>query len=290
MYDCRLAEKLVELRNARGVTQEDVAQSLSVSNKTVSKWENGASTPDLSMLVELSKYYGVTTDTLLGLSAGKKQSTEDEVCSLFEGLDRREAVLKAFETVKAVIPAIYDTVSKHRDDVYDKENVFPSDISHFYRSNISLHEFFEFVASSENVNVAVMMLRNKANFGWMNDPNKQKEIVKLFKFLSNEDALSVLYFIHSTTCSESFTADYISKNTGIKEERVSEILNEFCSVGACHWVTAHLSEGKLRVYECHGDGIVLAFISLAFEIMCGRSSYEYNFNGRCKMIGGSVKV
>ena len=286
MYECKIAEKLVELRTSKGVTQEDVAQSLSISNKTVSKWENGASTPDLSMLVELSKYYGVTTDTLLGLSEDKKQSTTEEIRSLFEGLDRRESVLKAFETVKALVPAMYGTVSKYNDDVYDRENVFPSEISHFYRSNISLHEFFEFVASSENVNVAVMMLRNKANFAWMNDPTKQKEIVKIFKFLSNEDTLAVLYYVHSTNCSESFTADYVARNTGLKEERITEILDEFCSVGACHWVTAHLSEGEIRVYECHGDGIILSLICLAFEIMCGRQSYDYCFNGRCKMIGG----
>ena len=285
MYECKIAEKLVELRTSKGVTQEDVAQSLSVSNKTISKWENGASTPDLPMVVELAKYYGVTTDTLFGLSEDKKQSTKEEIRSLFEGLDRRESVLKAFETVKALVPAMYGTVSKYNDDVYDKENVFPSEISHFYRSNISLHEFFEFVASSENVNVAVMMLRNKVNFAWMNDSNKQKEIVKIFKFLSNEDALSVLYFVHSTNCSESFTADYVAGKTGLKQERVTEILDEFCSVGACHWVTAHLTEGEVRVYECHGDGIVLSLISLAFERMCGRQSYEYNFNGRCKMIG-----
>lgn len=286
MYECKIAEKLVELRTSKGVTQEDVAQSLSISNKTVSKWENGASTPDLPMVIELAKYYGVTTDTLLGLSEDKKQSTTEEIRSLFEGLDRRESVLKAFETVKALVPAMYGTVSKYNDDVYDKENVFPPEISHFYRSNISLHEFFEFVASSEDVNVAVMMLRNKANFAWMNDSNKQKEIVKIFKFLSSEDALSVLYFLHSTNCSESFTADYVADKTGLKQERVTEILDEFCSVGACHWVTAHLAEGEVRVYECHGDGIVLSLITLAFERMCGRESYEYNFNGRCKMIGG----
>ena len=286
MYECKIAEKLVELRTSKGVTQEDVAQSLSISNKTVSKWENGASTPDLPMVIELAKYYGVTTDTLLGLSEDKKQSTKEEIRSLFEGLDRRESVLKAFETVKALVPAMYGTVSKYNDDVYDKENVFPSEISHFYRSNISLHEFFEFVASSENVNVAVMMLRNKVNFAWMNDSNQQKEIVKIFKFLSNEDALSVLYFVHSTNCSESFTADYVAGKTGLKQERVTEILDEFCSVGACHWVTAHLAEGEVRVYECHGDGIVLSLIAIAFERMCGRQSYEYNFNGRCKMIGG----
>ena len=88
MYECKIAEKLVELRTSKGVTQEEVAQSLSISNKTVSKWENGASTPDLPMVIELAKYYSVTTDTLLGLSEDKKQSTAEEIRSLFEGLDR----------------------------------------------------------------------------------------------------------------------------------------------------------------------------------------------------------
>ena len=110
--------------------------------------------------------------------------------------------------------------------------------------------------------------------------------MKIFKFLSNEDTLAVLYYVHSTNCSESFTADYVARNTGLKEERITEILDEFCSVGACHWVTAHLAEGEVRVYECHGDGIVLSLIAIAFERMCGRQSYDYNFNGRCKMIGG----
>ena len=284
MYECKIGEKLVQLRALKGVTQEDVAQFLSVSNKTVSKWENGASTPDLSMLVGLSKYYGVTTDTLLGLA--EKKSTKEEICSLFNGLDRRESVLKAFESLRAFVPAMMGIVGQYNDDAYDKENVFPTEIPRYYRSNISLHEFFEFTASSENVNIAVMMLRNKANFTWMNDSDKQKEIVKIFKFLSSEDVLSVLYYIHSTSCSESFTADYISKNTGVKEERVSEILDEFCLVGECSSLTAHLVEGDVKVYECFGDGIILSLITLAFERMCGRESYEYNFNGRCKMIGG----
>ena len=286
MYECKIGEKLVQLRTLKGVTQEDVAQDLSVSNKTISKWENGASMPDLPMLVELSKYYGVTTDTLLGLSEDKRQSTKEEICSLFNGLNRRESVLKAFESLRAFVPAMMGIVGQYNDDVYDKENVFPTKIPRYYRSNISLHEFFEFTASSENVNVAVMMLRNKANFAWMNDSNKQKEIVKIFKFLSSEDVLSVLYYIHSTSCSESFTADYIAKNTGVKEERVSEILDEFCLVGECSSLTAHLIECDVKVYECFGDGIILSLITLAFERMCGRESYEYNFNGRCKMIGG----
>ena len=286
MSDYSIAEKLASLRTAKGVTQEDVAQSLSVSNKTISKWEKGTSMPDLPMLAELSKYYGVTTDSILGLSDGEEKSTKEEVRALFCGLDRKDSVLKAFETVRAIVPAIFGTVSKYDDDVNDGEEVFPKNTSRYYRSHISLHEFFEFSASSENVNIAVMMLRNKANFSWLKDPGTQKEITRLFRFLSSEDALSVLYFIHSTECSENFTADYIARNTGVSEERVGELLNEFCAVGECNRVTAHLVEGEVKVYECFGDGILLSLISLAFERMCGRRAYEFNYSGRCKMIGG----
>ena len=286
MYDCKIAEKLAELRKAKGVTQEEVAQSLSVSIKTVSKWENGVSTPDLFMLMALSKYYGVSTDTLLGLSEKKTQSTKEEIRSLFEGLDRRESVLKAFETAKALVPAMLGRMAQRTDDRDGKEGPFPPKPMNGYRFRIAQDDFFEFLASSENVNVAVMLLQNRENFAWMNDASKQKEIVKIFKFLSNEDTLSVLNFIHSKSCSESFTAEYISKNTGIKEERSAEILDEFCSVGSCHWVTAHLAEGEMKVYECRGDGIVLSMLSLAFERMCGSRSYAYSLSGSCKMIGG----
>ena len=140
MFKCKISENLVQLRLAKGVTQNEVARNLSVSDKTVSKWENGSSMPDLPMLAELSKYYGVTTDTLLGLSEGEELDTEKAIRSAFIGLDRKEAVLKAFEIERAIIPAIFDTVAGV-DDVNNNENVFPSDTSRFYRSQISIHDF-----------------------------------------------------------------------------------------------------------------------------------------------------
>lgn len=285
MYECKISEKLVELRTLKGVTQDDVAQALSVSNKTISKWETGASMPDLSMLVDISRYYGVTTDFLLGLSDGEKNSTKEEVYSSFKGLDRKESVFKAFETVKSIIPAIFGTVAGH-DDANDKSEVFPVESQRYSRSLISVREFFEFVANSENVNVAVMMLRNKADFGWMKEPDKQRKIVKLFKLLSDEEVLSLIYFIHSTSCSESFTADYIVKNTGAAEEKVCKILDELCSLGVCNCSTAYLVEGEVKVYESFGDGLILSLVTIAFERMCGKQSYDYCFSGRCKMIGG----
>lgn len=286
MHENKIAENLVRLRLAKGVSQEKVAQRLSVSNKTISKWENGASAPDLSMLVELSKYYGVTTDELLGLCEEKKQSAEKGVSAIFDGLDRRELALQAFETMKAFAPAVCETISKNNCDIYYKEDCLPA-VSRYSRYSISFNDYYAFFTSSENANMAVMMLPNESDFSWMSDNGYKKEITRIFKFLSDEDTLSVLYFVHSTACSESFTADYISKNTGVEEKRVVEILNEFGSVSSsCNYTTAHLAEGEVRVYWCDGDGLILSLISLAFERMCGRRSYAYNIRKGCKMIGG----
>lgn len=103
MNEQGFAEKLIALRRAKGATQDEVAKYLSLSGKTVSKWETGASMPDLPTLVKLSGYFGITTDTLLGLSDGKSDDTSESVASLFDGLDRRKSILKAFEAERAII-------------------------------------------------------------------------------------------------------------------------------------------------------------------------------------------
>lgn len=58
-------EKLVLLRKARGMTQEQLAAELSVSRQAVSKWELGETTPETENVIQLSRLFGVTTDYLL---------------------------------------------------------------------------------------------------------------------------------------------------------------------------------------------------------------------------------
>ena len=56
---------LAGLRRERGMTQQEAAEHLGVSNKTVSKWESGAGFPDITVLPALAELYGVTADEIL---------------------------------------------------------------------------------------------------------------------------------------------------------------------------------------------------------------------------------
>ncbi len=67
-----VARNLAECRRAAGLTQLQLAEKLNYSDKAVSKWERGESLPDVAVLCELAKMYGVTLDYLVSEHTGKK--------------------------------------------------------------------------------------------------------------------------------------------------------------------------------------------------------------------------
>ena len=60
-----IGNRIAKFRKAKNMTQEELANLLGVSSQAVSKWENDASCPDISLLPQLSKVLGITTDELL---------------------------------------------------------------------------------------------------------------------------------------------------------------------------------------------------------------------------------
>lgn len=55
----KIGKFLKELRKQKGLTQEQIAEKFNVSNRTISRWENGNNMPDLDILIEISDYYEV---------------------------------------------------------------------------------------------------------------------------------------------------------------------------------------------------------------------------------------
>ena len=60
-----VAGNLVALRKAKGLTQQELSDKLSYSDKSVSKWERGAAIPRVEILKEIAEFYGVSVDYLL---------------------------------------------------------------------------------------------------------------------------------------------------------------------------------------------------------------------------------
>ena len=99
---------IAALRKEKKLTQEQLAEKLGVNNRTVSRWENGHSLPDLSLLEEISKEFDVSVSEILNA----KRMTRQELIELRDSInllidsDDTGKVRKADELNKTFIPEI----------------------------------------------------------------------------------------------------------------------------------------------------------------------------------------
>ncbi len=89
-----LAEKLKELRIKKGISQEKLANYLNVSFQAVSKWENSNTYPDIMLLPEIARFFGITVDELLQVEKIDEDKLykeyEDKACELYLNGNREE--------------------------------------------------------------------------------------------------------------------------------------------------------------------------------------------------------
>lgn len=88
------SEKLLTLRKANNLTQEQLAEKLDVSRQSISKWESGQATPDLEKIVVMSAIFEVTTDYLL------KSSEIDDLSVKTEMLEKQQQMMLVREQKK----------------------------------------------------------------------------------------------------------------------------------------------------------------------------------------------
>ena len=62
-----LGEQIQALRKDKGLSQEELGEALGVARQSVSKWESGTTIPELDKLIAMSKLFGVSVGSILGL-------------------------------------------------------------------------------------------------------------------------------------------------------------------------------------------------------------------------------
>lgn len=95
MNNEQFSRNLKQLRLQKGLTQERLAVQLGVSIQSVSRWECGSTLPDVMMLPELAKFYGVTVDDLYRADARGYPSYAQRLLAVYEASGRTEDFLAA---------------------------------------------------------------------------------------------------------------------------------------------------------------------------------------------------
>ena len=91
MDNIKIGKLIAECRREKGLTQKQLADELNLSNKTISKWESGSGSPDISNLSEVAKVVGITVDELI--NGERKIEQEDRITS--ENIPVKKKLTKA---------------------------------------------------------------------------------------------------------------------------------------------------------------------------------------------------
>ena len=76
----KIGTKIKELRKQRGITQEQLANSIGISFQAVSKWENGDNLPDVTMIPAIASFFDVSTDELFDFNRIEMENKVQQLC------------------------------------------------------------------------------------------------------------------------------------------------------------------------------------------------------------------
>lgn len=128
MNTIKIHEQIAFLRKQKGMTQEELAKTLGVTNQAVSKWESGQCCPDIQLLPNLAKLFEVSVDELLGCNSAKGLG---DIClnlkDYFTALPEKEAFEKTYRIAAMLHEiAVTDGYKKYmpwQEKDYSTENI-----------------------------------------------------------------------------------------------------------------------------------------------------------------------
>ena len=103
MDQVKIGKFIAQCRNEKNITQEELGEKLGVTNKTISRWENGHYLPDIEMMQLLSKEFNISINELIsGEKINDSDYKEKAEENLIELQEKKEKARKALNRVELI--------------------------------------------------------------------------------------------------------------------------------------------------------------------------------------------
>ena len=128
MDQIKVGSFLKDLRKEKGITQEQLAEELGVSGRTISRWETGKNMPDISLLVEIAEFFDVSIPEIIK-GERKSENMKEETKEVVETMSdyakaEKEQLIKSFRNMSIIgLVALLVYMVLRETGVYDR-NIF----------------------------------------------------------------------------------------------------------------------------------------------------------------------
>lgn len=208
---------IAELRKEKGMTQTELADKLGITDRAISKWENGRGLPDISLLVPLCEILGVSINELLsGEKINKndyQEKFEENIISTIDYTDKKiKKTKKCFIAVLSLILILFSSLSImfviDVNRMRNSEPVIFSTWGYSYTPPIDLKE--------DEIELAVMNFLTEAGDSEPKHHTDEKTFVSMRIYLLEEIERDGLYNIYAWVVKEKYYTenDEIKKDSG----------------------------------------------------------------------------
>lgn len=272
-----------ELRKAKGVTQDELAQYVGVSAQAVSKWKNGGD-PDVQLLPKIADFFDVSIDKLFG----RCDSNINITSAIFEHI--RKTKPDSEERFKAIFELCWDierSIFNFGSDL-DAEIINGGKIKDYelainpeeqqYSSILSDHGFTR------------MGIANRLQYFLFVPEIKNKEIglfdnidyTELFKSLSDKDIFHSLLLLFKRDSKKAFTENLFVKELNVDLEKAKEIIKVLTKYHLIKKTQIELDDEIKDVYTFFPTPSFVSLLIFAKEIIEPPHRFAFYSEGRAK--------
>lgn len=220
----RIGKYIAKLRKEKKITQEELAEKLGVSSKSVSRWETGRNMPDLSLLIPLCKELETTINELLsGEKLNEKEYQEKSEENIIKTIDFTNKKLKkirriCYSILIIIILFIITLITLFCIDVKRMRNNEPVLFSTWgfkYAPAIEFHD--------EEIQIAIENYLLEKSESEPKHHENEKLFISIRTYLTEEKNNHKLYNVYAWVLEET----YYSENNEIKQDSGSSIPYKF---------------------------------------------------------------
>lgn len=241
---------ITRLRRDRGLTQEELAELIGVTNSTISKWETGTNVPDVYMIPVVANALGVSINTLYDYPNERQRMTAEEAYDA--GMDAMGALIARLGWSFGAA----ESPEKYREDYEKCAQEHPGMRSLILRKQGAVY-------LRKAMGAVLLKQPEKGWISLLTDERNQQ----LLKWLADDDFRRVLAVLFKGKMS-TFTLGTLAKHSGVKDiARSVEILVDCCFARE---KTLDVDGQDIRYYEVvhnHRMFMLFAVLACATEFM-----------------------
>ena len=220
----RIGKYIAKLRKGKKITQEELAEKLGVSSKSISRWETGRNMPDLSLITPLCKELGTTINELLsGEKLNEKEYQEKLAENIIKTIDFTDKKLRKtrrifYSIIIIIVLFIITLITLFCIDVNrmrNNEPVFFSTWGFKYAPAIDFHD--------EEIEIAIENYLLEKSMSESKHHENEKTFVSIRTYLIEEKNNHKLYNVYTWVLEET----YYLENNEIKQDSGSSIPYKF---------------------------------------------------------------